>query len=72
MSKNFNRAKASKCNSRKELKIKVVYYNDPYWEDHWSKHTKYNWGSKQPNKVLYQFQYRMYRSWKHNRKTQYK
>lgn len=33
-----------------------------WWEDNWSKHKS----------GIHQFKYRMYRTWKYNRKTQYK
>ena len=47
---------------------------DPYDEDCWSTHrTKGSYITRKwKKKVLYQFQYRMYRTWKHNRKTKYK
>lgn len=73
MSVNFNRGKASKCETRKELKLKVIYDDDPYMDECWGEHRTISerW-SKQPNRVLYNYQVRLYRTWKHNRKTQWK
>lgn len=44
---------------------------DPYREECWSTHRAggtFKWKKKR----LYKFQYRMYRTWKYNRKTKYK
>lgn len=73
MSKNFNRAKASKCETGREIKLKVIYDDDPYIDECWGVHrTKGERWSKQPNKALYNYQVRQFKSWKHNRKKQYK
>jgi len=60
MSVNFNRNKANKCFSSKEIR-KRLYDDDPYWEDYQT--CKYG---------MYSSQYRSYKTWKYNRKTQYK
>lgn len=60
MSINFNRSKAKQCLSGRELKLKVIYEQDPYRDECWSY-----------RKGLLPYKYRMYRSWKHNRKNQY-
>lgn len=64
MSKNRNRAKLKKAKTSKEYKaiqIKIKY--PPYWDDGIIFKTKGD---------LYSYQYRMYKTWKHNRKTQWK
>ena len=58
MSKNFNRSKASKYETNKEIKYKVILYSNP-WDDC----CYYD---------VYPAKMRMYRTWKHNRKTQWK
>lgn len=61
---------------RRAYKLLTTIDQDPYSEEFWGTHK--GWGSKTPparkwkKKVLYVFQYRMYRTWKHNRKTKYK
>lgn len=73
--------KRVKCTSnRKEYKILTSINQDPYFDECWSTHrrckgkpvtgSKNNWNWKR--KTIYTFQYRMYRTWKHNRKTQWK
>ena len=57
-----NRDRYNKAINNKEYK--GILYDDlypMYWEDCWSKKSG-----------IYSFKYREYRSWKYNRKTQYK
>lgn len=62
MSKNVNRAKLKKCITNKEYKsINILIKYPPYWDD-----------GIIMRKGLFHYQYRMYRSWKHNRRKQYK
>lgn len=72
MSKNFNRAKGNKTQCNKELLNKVIRNQDPYFDECWSYYPMYKRGFKNPNKVLYMYQVRLYRTWKYNRKKQYK
>lgn len=72
MSINFNRSKASKCKTNRELKVKVIYDDDPYFDECWGTHNTTGLHHKKPSRVLYNYQVRMYRTWKHNRKTQYR
>jgi len=72
MSKNLNRAKLKKAHNNNEYRLlflKIKY--PPYYDEGW-----YYWKSKgtrrYKKKQLHPFQVRMYKSWKHNRKTQYK
>ena len=60
MSINFNRSKANKCKTNRELKYKL-YWLDPYWDEG----IVFKKGHM-PHK------YREFKTWKHNRKTQYK
>lgn len=72
--KAYKKSKIAKTTtSRKEYNIVSRGLNDPYWDECWGVHrTKSERWSKQPNKALYNYQVRLYRSWKHNRKNQYK
>ena len=71
MSKNTNRAKFNKAQNGKNYKLLILKeLYPPYYEEGYS-YRKPN--HKRPfNKWLLGYQYRMYRSWKHNRKKQWK
>lgn len=63
-------------NNKEYRLVRDVEIWDCWWEDCWRKHPeKVN---KQSNlrywkkKKLYRFEYRKYRTWKHNRKTKWK
>lgn len=75
MSVNFNRRELEFCQTSKEYKCKLLL-DDPYldecWSVHYSKNAPYYYGHKRSGKDLYQYQYRMYRTWKYNRRKQYK
>jgi len=76
--KNDKRTKAT--TDRREYKRLTTIDQDPYRDECWSRHgrwsTKSVIGSKNSfawkRKVIYRFQYRAYRTWKHNRKTKWK
>ena len=72
MSVNFNRTKGKRFNDSKFFKVKVVYDDDPYWDEGIAFYPSYNPGFKNPNKRLLSYQIRQYRTWKYNRKTQWK
>ena len=72
MSINRNRAATKRAHNNKEHKI-IELFGDRYFEDYYprhsnvrNRHSKKFWGG------VYHFQYRMYRTWKYNRKTQWK
>ena len=53
---------------RKEYKIVTNYkFCEPYWDEGW---TYYKKGRKYT--TIFQYEYRNFRTWKHNRKTQWK
>ena len=61
--RDFNRTRAKNCLNNKEYKIKSwIIDPDPYWED-----GSWCWKTNIPNDKR-----RSWRSWKYNRKTQYK
>ena len=55
----------------KEYNI-VTKDQDPYPDEGVNFYPKYRRGFKNKNKRIMSYQVRMYRTWKHNRKTQYK
>jgi len=76
MSINYNRAPLKKYTTRREYKIqRWKEDNDPYWEEcrkfHSTKTPRYdsNWKRR---RTLTPFEVRTYKTWKHNRKTQWK
>jgi len=73
MSKNRNRVKFNKAQTQKEYKIILINFNYPlYWDDGIIEYPRFRKGFKNPNKRIYKYQQRSYRTWKYNRKTKYK
>jgi hypothetical protein len=56
---------------RKEYNVISRGWDDPYLDECWSTH-RYSGTYRHKRKVLYEYQVRMYKTWKHNRKTQWK
>lgn len=72
MSINFNRAYYNKAQiGNHVLRYKLMQLYPPYWDDGVMTYPRYRRGYKNPNKALFSFQVREYRTWKHNRKKQY-
>jgi len=73
MSKNTNRAKLNKAETSKEYHILQLNETYPdYWDDGIVFYPTYKRGYKNPNKQLRRYEMRRYRTWKYNRKTQWK
>lgn len=72
MSINHNRTRGKNLTTRKEYRFRVVLNNEPYYDEGCGSYPKWRPGFKNTGKQLYRFQQRNFRSWKHNRKTQYK
>ncbi len=73
MSKNRNRAKFNKAQNGREYRIEVLEEKYPiYWDEGQMFYPVYRRGYANSNKQLRRFQMRAYRTWKHNRKTQWK
>ena len=52
---------------------KILNYGlDPYWDEGINFYPKYKPGRHQCRPKLMSYQIRMYKTWKHNRNTQYK
>ncbi len=64
-------AKTTTC--RKEYKIVTNdKIKEPYWDDGIVYYPEYRRGYKNSNHRIMNYQVRMYKNWKHNRKTQWK
>ena len=44
----------------------------PYWDEGVNLYPRYRRGYKNPRKQIFSYQVRMYKTWKHNRTTQWK
>ena len=72
MSKNNNRAKLNKAQDGRTYKLLLFdELYPPYWDEGTIFYPRYRKGFKNPNKSIYSYQVRMYKTWKHNRKTQW-
>ena len=76
MSVNFRRVTSKDCFSNKEYKIKCyIIDSNPYPDDnhmHWYPRYRTGYTQIRLNKQILPYQVRMYRSWKYNRKKQWK
>lgn len=71
--KPFKKSKVARTTTcRKEYNAITRGFDDPYFDECWGTHRTNSPKHKRPNKELYYYQVRMYRTWKHNRKTQWK
>lgn len=73
MSTNRNRAKLSKAvNGNEYHKMWINYLYSPYWQEGIIFYPRKNKGTHQCEPKLMSYQVRMYKTWKHNRKHQWK
>lgn len=73
MSTNRNRAKLNKAiTSHDYYLIWLKFEYPPYWDEGCVFFPRYNRGTKYHEPKLYSYQIRMYKTWKHNRRTQWK
>lgn len=73
MSKNRNRAKLNKANNNVDYNkflLKMLY--PTYWEENYNLFPRWRAGHERPKKQILSHQKRRYKTWKHNRKTQWK
>ena len=61
-----------KTTDSREYKLLTTIEKDPYWDEGLNFYPRYRRGFKNPNKQLMSFQIRMYKTWKYNRKNQWK
>jgi len=57
---------------RLEYKVETRDLRNWYWDEGITYYPKYRRGFKNSGKCIMSYQVRMYRTWKHNRKTQWK
>lgn len=69
--KPFKGKVSQRTTHNKEYKI-VTRDRDPYWDEGIVQYPKKRKGFKNPNRQIFGYQVRMYRTWKHNRKTKWK
>jgi hypothetical protein len=71
--KPYKKSKVARTTThRKEYKIEANGYRDLYWDEGISYYPIYRRGFKNKTKRLMSYKIRMYKTWKHNRKTQWK
>lgn len=71
MSTNRNRFRGvTHSRTYRIMLLKELY--PPYWDDGDAFYRPKGWRNKRRKKQIMHFEYRMYRTWKHNRKTKYK
>lgn len=67
------RAKLKRARTNREYNIILIDAIYPlYWDEGYYQYPRYRRGFKNPNKYIFFPQRREYRSWKYNRKNQYK
>jgi len=78
MSVNTNRAKLKKAKTSREYQLIQYDFEYPlYWDECTMMYPTYNRGTSKDNRKFWRkkkmrFEQRMYRTWKHTRKTQWK
>lgn len=71
--KPFKKSKVAKTTMcRKEYNIVTSGKDDPYWDEGIHFYPNKNKGTNHCDPKLMSYQVRMYKTWKHNRKTQWK
>ena len=63
-------ARTTTC--RKEYKVITRFLDVPYWDEGINYYPRFRRGYKNSNRQIMSYQIRMYKTWKHNRKTQWK
>lgn len=72
-SENKNGKVAKITTNRKEYKLSTnCKFSEPYWDEGIIYYPEYRKGFKNPNKRILNYQKRIFRTWKHNRKNQWK
>jgi len=71
--KPFKKSKIARTTMyRKEYMVETKGLNEPYCDEGINFYPLYRRGFKNPNKRIMSYQIRMYKTWKHNRRKQYK
>lgn len=71
---NLKRQRGDSYTNNHTYRINVVLDDDPYWDEYIMLYPNHNksLGHKHKQKRIFIYQRRMYRTWKHNRKHQWK
>jgi hypothetical protein len=73
MSQKRNRAKLKMAQNGRDYHILWLNEEFPmYWDEGYQAFPRYRKGFVNPNKQIYSYQVRMYKTWKHTRKKQWK
>ncbi len=73
MSVNYNRARFNLAQTRNEYKkLGYEWYWPMYWDEGVMFYPRWNPGFRNPNKTIMSYHIRMYKTWKYNRKNQWK
>ena len=73
MSKNYNRSALKRVDTSREYKIVLTKFNfPPYWDDGMMFYPLFRRGYSNTNKTIRSYEMRRYKTWKYNRKTQWK
>lgn len=73
MSINRNRTRYNQVQTSREYRIKWLKEEYPtYWDEGMKFYPRHRRGFKNSNKCIQAYHIRMYRTWKYNRKTQWK
>ena len=71
--KPYKKSKKSRTTTcRKEYNVETRGLRDWYWDEGITYYPLYKSGFKNPNRRIMSYQVRMYKTWKHNRKKQWK
>lgn len=70
--KRINRARAKFSTNNKEYKYLAHQWADIEWDYGWNAMFNYSGGFKPSRKLIWKAKWREWRSWKYNRKTQWK
>lgn len=71
--KPFKKSKIARTTTcRKEYNVVTRGKQDPYWDEYTNYYPIKRKGFKNPLKRIMSYQIRMYKTWKHNRKKQWK
>lgn len=71
INRNRQKLKQSTC-SNDYKKIWLDYLYPKYWDEGYYLLPRYRRGFHNPNKYIFSYQVRMYKTWKYNRRTQFK
>jgi len=69
---NLNRNRGQAITDNHTYRVMVVLDSDPYFDEGYTCHYSKGWKTHRNRKTVSHVQYRMFRTWKHNRRHQWK